>query len=178
MPDNKKGVTIMDPRKTIKVLAILALVFGIIGVIGSLLMLVGGGAITAVSQNEQIMSEVANDQEVANAVNDANNALGTDMDAATATASTGVMVIIVALISLISAITGILEGVFGLKAANGKGAKPAFIFGIVEIVLAAIGLIASGFSSLFGSVISIVIAALYTYCAKQILDEENGAQAE
>ena len=160
----------MNPTKTIKVLAIIALVFGILGLIGSVLAVLGGGAITAVSQNEEIMSQVANDEQVASSLNDLSNSLGEDVDAQTATAGAGAIFLIAGIIGIISSIFGILEGVFGLKAAKGdvSGASKAFVIGIIEIVIAVIGVFAG--AGLVSAVINIAIAALYTYCAKQIKD--------
>ncbi len=160
----------MNPTKTIKVLAIIALVFGILGLIGSFLALLGGGAVTAVSQNEEIMSELASDEDISANLDQISDSLGTDVDAGTATAGVGMIVIIAGIVGIISSIISILEGVFGLKAAKGdvSGASKAFVIGIIEIIIAAIGAFAG--SGLVSAVINIAVAALYTYCAKQIKD--------
>ena len=160
----------MNPTKTIKVLAIIALVFGILGLIGSIFAIIGGGAVTAVSQNEEIMSQIANDEDVSASLSELNNAIGQDVSPEEATAGAGVLFMAAGIIGIISSIFGILEGVFGLKAAKGdvSGASKAFVIGIIEIVIAVIGVFAG--AGLVSAVINIAIAALYTYCAKQIKD--------
>ena len=160
----------MNPIKTIKVLSILALVFGILGLVFSIFAVIGGGAIASVSQNEELMSQVANDAEVANSLQEFNNAVGTDMSASEATAGAGGLVVLVGIVGIISAIFSILEGVFGLKAAKGdtNAAGKAFVIGIIEIVVSVLGLFAR--SNIISVIIGVAIAALYTYCAKQIKD--------
>ena len=167
----------MDPRKTIKILAVISLIFGIIGLIFSGLAIIGGGAFTAMSGNQQIVSELESDPELADSINQLNQAAGTDLDAQGAAAATGVLVLVIGIVGIISSVFSILEAVFGFKAAGGKGAKPAFIIGIIAVVFAVVSLILNGASGIISSAISIAVSGLYTYCAKQIMDEESGAEA-
>ena len=162
----------MDFRKTIKVLAILSIIGGVLGVVFGILGVVGGGAVTAMSGNEEIMSEIAGDADVAQSINEFNEAADTNLTAQEGVAGAGVLIVIIAVLSFISGIFNILMGVFGLKAAKGQGANKAFVIGIIALIFDVIGLIASIGQNGFGGIISVALAALYVYCAKSIKDEE------
>ncbi|MBR6400965.1 MAG: hypothetical protein IKS17_07080 [Firmicutes bacterium] len=167
----------MDFRKTIKVIAILAIIGGVLNIIVGGLALIGGGAATAVSQNEEIMAELNNDAEFADAMSQFSNAAGTEVDAQAATAGVGVIVIVAGIISLVLGIIQIIQGKSGLNAAKGLGAEKAFKWGIVVLVIGVINAIvgmSGGKGSIVGYIVNLAITALFIYCAKSIRDEEAG----
>ena len=165
----------MDFRKTIKVLAILSIIGGVLGLVVGVLGTIGGGAVASISGNQEIMSEIAGDADVAQSINEFNQAAGTDLTAEQGVAGAGALIVIVGIVSVISGIFNILLGVFGLKAAKGQGADKAFVIGIIALVLDVIGAVANGAGGIVGSLISIALAGLYVYCAKNIKDEESAA---
>ncbi len=168
----------MDFRKTLKVLAVLSIIGGVLGIIFGGLAALGGGAVTAMSGNEEVMSQISGDEEVAQSIADFNAQAGTDLTAEQGVAGAGILIVIVGILSFISGIFEILMGIFGLKAVNGKGAGPAFVIGIITLVFNVISLVAGGGSNIIGGLISVALAGLYVYCAKSIKDEEAAASSD
>ena len=168
----------MDFRKTLKVLAVLSIIGGILGIIFGGLAALGGGAVTAMSGNEEVMSQISGDEEVAQSIADFNAQAGTDLTAEQGVAGAGILIVIVGILSFISGIFEILMGIFGLKAVNGKGAGPAFVIGIITLVFNVISLVAGGGRNIIGGLISVALAGLYVYCAKSIKDEEAAASSD
>ena len=168
----------MDFRKTLKVLAVLSIIGGILGIIFGGLAALGGGAVTAMSGNEEMMSQISGDEEVAQSIANFNAQAGTDLTAEQGVAGAGILIVIVGILSFISGIFEILMGIFGLKAVNGKGAGPAFVIGIITLVFNVISLVAGGGRNIIGGLISVALAGLYVYCAKSIKDEEAAASSD
>ena len=171
----------MDCRKVIKVLGVLSIIGAIFCFLGGIGAIAGGGLMSAVGANEELMGQVASDPGVSQSMDELNSQLvangGQATDTQTAVVGVGIGIIVLGVIFIITGILDILEGVFAFKAANGKGANPAFIFGVIALVLNVVTVIASVIQggSIFSYLFSIIISALYVYCAKTIKDEEANA---
>lgn len=173
-----KGGMKMNHAKIIKVISVLALIIGIIGLIVSLILMLTGGLVASVSGNPEITSEMANDPALTSALNELNTATGSDLPMEAAPAAVGVLIIIAAVMMLISSIFAILEGVFGFRAAKGKGATAALFIGIIALATAIVRLIMAivsggGGSGILGAIPAIIIAGIYVYCAKAIRDNKG-----
>lgn len=162
-----------NPAKVIKIVSILLLIGGILACIGGLFMAVGGGAGAAlVTENADVVdSQIAEDTEAVSAIDELNNYLGTDAKPSEATAVIFGGLAVVGVLIVIAAIIDIISAIFGLKAAKGGNPKPAFVLGIISVVWAIISLVSSigtvgvDVVSLLGSVIGLIIPAIYTYAA-------------
>ena len=172
----------MNCRKVIKVLGILSIIGALLGFAAGAFLVVGGGAMTAMSGNEEFMGEVQNqienDPESAAKLAELNEQLANEnmnMDAQGAVAFSGVALLILGVTLIISGIFSIVEAVLAFKAAGGKGAQPAFIFGIISLVFTVIAALSSGIQGIGTYFVSIVLNVLYVYCAKTIKDEEANA---
>lgn len=165
----------MDFRKTIKVLAILSIIGSVFCIIGGALATFGGGAVSALSGNQEVMSEIAGDEDVQQGLAELNAQAGTDLTAEQGVAGAGAIILVAGIMMIISGIFNLLMGIFGLKAAKGQGANKAFVIGIISVVINVISLVVSGGSNIIGGLISIALAGLYVYCAKSIKDEESAA---
>ena len=101
-----------------------------------------------------------------------NNTFGTDAKPAEAAVVVTSALLVLGIVFVISAIFDIIAAVLGLKAAKGGNPNPAFIFGIIDIVLSVISIVTyKGNYDIF-SVISLIIgfaiSAIYTYAAYQL----------
>ena len=75
-------------------------------------------------------------------------------------------------------ILAILEGIFGFRAAKGKGATAALFIGIISLATAIVRLIMAivsggGTGRILGAIPAIIIAGIYVYCAKAIWDNKG-----
>ena len=66
-------------------------------------------------------------------------------------------------------ILAILEGIFGFRAAKGKGATAALFIGIISLATA----IGGDTGGILGAILAIIIAGIYVYCAKAIWDNKG-----
>ena len=168
----------MDLRKTLKVLSILSIIGGILAILVGGFATLGGGALTAMSGNEEVMSAIREDGDVSSSLQEFNEQAGTDLTAEEGVAGAGILVVVVGILSFVSGIFELLMGIFGLKAVKGQGANKAFVFGIIALIFNVIGVVAGGGSNIVGGLISIAITGLYVYCAKGIKDEEAAAVSD
>ena len=152
----------MDYAKTIKIFSIILIVFAVLGFILAVLMFVGGGYTTSQMNNPEVASSIG--QENLDKLNDLTNQ---NMDASTAVGALGVATIFLGVVLLINSVFQLLSGIFGLNAAKGKSANPAFIMGVISLVFGAIGLISMLTQGRFniGNLGGFIFTCIYVYCA-------------
>ena len=168
----------MKHAKIIKVLSVLALIVGILGLIGGVVLLAGGGMVASVTGNEELISQFNNDPTLTSALDEMNQIAGTNVTPGTVPAAVGGLMIGAAVMVVVSSIFAILEGVFGFRAARGKGATAALIIGIISLATAVVHLITSALSgqgggAIIGAIPAIIIAGIYVYCAKALRDNKE-----
>ena len=162
-----------NPAKAIKIVSIIVLIYGILLGIGGILLTAGGGIGTSFVGNnsEAINSAIAENSE-ASSMDEINNTFGTDAKPAEAAVVVTSALLVLGIVFVISAIFDIIAAVLGLKAAKGGNPNPAFIFGIIDIVLSVISIVTSKGNYDIFSVISLIIgfaiSAIYTYAAYQL----------
>ena len=162
-----------NPAKAIKIVSIIVLIYGILLGIGGILLTAGGGIGTSFVGNnsEAINSAIAENSEASSSMDEINNTFGTDAKPAEAAVVVTSALLVLGIVFVISAIFDIIAAVLGLKAKGGNP-NPAFIFGIIDIVLSVISIVTyKGNYDIF-SVISLIIgfaiSAIYTYAAYQL----------
>ena len=158
-----------NPAKAIKIVSIIVLIYGILLGIGGILLTAGGGI---GNNSEAINSAIAENSEASSSMDEINNTFGTDAKPAEAAVVVTSALLVLGIVFVISAIFDIIAAVLGLKAAKGGNPNPAFIFGIIDIVLSVISIVTyKGNYDIF-SVISLIIgfaiSAIYTYAAYQL----------
>lgn len=163
-----------NPAKAIKIVSIIVLIYGILLGIGGILLTAGGGIGTSFvgDNSEAINSAIAENSEASSYMNEINNTFGTDAKPAEAAVVVTSALLVLGIVFVISAIFDIIAAVLGLKAAKGGNPNPAFIFGIIDIVLSVISIVTSKGNYDIFSVISLIIgfaiSAIYTYAAYQL----------
>lgn len=168
-----------NPAKAIKIVSIIMIVFGILAAIMGILFVAGGGIGASFAGNadfaNEINSSLAENSEAASALSEFNNAAGTNLTGSEATMGLMGGAIILGILVILGAIFDIVAGCFGLKAAKGGNAKPAFVIGIITIIFAVINLITSfngGGSSIVSSLFGFILPIIYTFSAKQLKDNK------
>lgn len=169
-----------NPAKAIKIVSIILLIWGILGCLGGIALTAGGGLGTSfvVNNSDEINENLSQSSEVNSAVNELNNALGTDVSVAGASGIITAGILIIGITLIISSVFDILSAVFGFKAAKGKSAKPAFVIGVISIVLCLISIISTftsggvSVSSIISEIIGLILPVIYTYAA-YILKKEQ-----
>lgn len=162
-----------NPAKAIKIVSIIVLIYGILIGIGGILLTAGGGVGTSFvgSNSEAINSAVAENSEASSSMDEINNTLGTDAKPAEAAITVTTALVVLGIVFIIAAVFDIIAAVLGLKAAKGGNPNPAFIFGIIDIILSLVSIFTSkGIDafSLVSVIIGIVISVIYTYAAYQL----------
>lgn len=156
----------------IRIASIIILIWGILSAVAGVAFAVFGGMGTAftASQGDKINSIISGNAEIVNSINELNNTLGMNITASDAVGVIAVVLIIIGLIAIIGAVIDILCAIFGFKAAKGKSAKPAFVIGIINIVLAVIAFV---FSWSFITLVGLAISIFYIYAASKIKKEQQ-----
>lgn len=161
-----------NPTKAIKTVSVILLILGILGCFFGIFMTVGGGAGAAlvVDNADVVNSQVAEDTEASSAMNEINNYLGTDAKPSDAATVLFASLAILGVLAIISAIFDIISAIFGFKAAKGGSPKPAFVLGVISLVLSALSLVSglcngAGAMYAIGFIINLIIPAVYTYAA-------------
>ena len=127
-----------------------------------MLSLAGGGLVASQAGNPEVTSQIDSEDLAA-----MNEGLGTDMDAATATGAVGGVLIVAAVLMILAGVFNLLQGIFGLNAAKGKSAKPAFVVGVIALALQVLGSLSalSQGGNPFSNVLGLVLSGLFVYCA-------------
>lgn len=136
-----------NAKSTLKVLGILAIIFSVFEIISGILVTAGGGLLSTMSVAPE--------------------------DAAAASAASGLLTLL-GVLTLIQGIVYLLLGIFSVRASNDfSKIGPAYIFSIIALALAIIGLIMNIFSdptvsNIISGIVGIVFAGAIYWAAKTI----------
>lgn len=135
----------MQPRgrTLLKVIGILYTVFAAISILGGILLMIGGGLLSAGLATESVAGGVV----------------------------TGMAAAFGGIIIIVSSLLGLIAGICGIKYCDKpEKAQTCFILGVILLIFAAIGLIRTimaGEGGLFSSILGFILPVLYTLGANQ-----------
>lgn len=136
-----------NAKSTLKILGILAIIFGVLEIISGILVTAGGSLLSTMTVAPE--------------------------DAAAASAASGLLTLL-GVLTLIQGIVYLLLGIFSVRASNDfSKIGPAYIFSIIALALAIIGLILNIFSdptvsNILSGIVGIVFAGAIFWAAKTI----------